>query len=57
MINEKKKKYHTVETVQNPIGNRRKRQIDTINTQIHDLSLSWIGTGTSLKSGRVTLAL
>ena len=34
---------------------RNKRQIDTLNAQIHDRSLSWIGTGTSMKSGGVKL--
>jgi hypothetical protein len=28
-------------------------KIDTPNTYIHDYSLSWLGTGTSIKSGRV----
>jgi hypothetical protein len=28
-------------------------QIDTPNKQIHDRSLSWLGTGTSIKSGDV----
>jgi hypothetical protein len=30
---------------------------DTFNTQIHDSSLSWLGTGTSVKSGGVKLVL
>jgi hypothetical protein len=29
-----------------------RQNIDTPNTQIHDNSLSWLGTGTSIKSGR-----
>ena len=37
--------------------NRRKRQIDTTNTQIRDLSSSWLGTGTSIKSGGIKLVL
>ena len=37
--------------------NRRKRQIDTTNTQIRDLSISWFGTGTSIKSGGIKLVL
>ena len=32
-------------------------KIDTPNTQIHDSSLSWVGTGTSIKSGGVRLVL
>ena len=33
-------------------------KIDTLNTQIHDRSsLSWLGTGTSIKSGSVKLIL
>ena len=28
--------------------NRRKNQIDTFNTQIHDHSCFWLGTGTSI---------
>ena len=28
-------------------------KIDTPNTLLHDHSLSWLGTGTSIKSGRV----
>ena len=30
----------------------RKRQSVTRNTQIHECSLSWVGTGTSIKCGR-----
>ena len=32
-------------------------KIDTPNIQIHDRSLSWISTGTSIKSGGVKLVL
>jgi len=32
-------------------------KIDIPNTQIHDLSLSWLGTGTSITSGSVKLVL
>jgi hypothetical protein len=32
-------------------------KIDTSNTQILDRSLSWLGTGTSIKSGEVELVL
>ena len=31
-------------------------QIDTLSTQIHDRSLSWLGTDTSIRSGGVKLA-
>jgi hypothetical protein len=31
--------------------------IDTPNTQIHGHSLSWLGTGTSIKSDKVELVL
>jgi len=32
-------------------------KIDTPNTQIHNRSLSWIGTGTSIKSGGIEIVL
>ena len=32
-------------------------KIDTLNTQIYDRSLSWLGKVTSIKSGRVKLIL
>jgi hypothetical protein len=41
----KNEKYHTVGTV--PIYNRKilkRGKLDTPNTQIHNLSLSWLGT-------------
>jgi len=44
------KNYHTVGTAPKPkrkIGESGK--IDTPNTQIHDLSLSWLGTSISIK--------
>jgi hypothetical protein len=31
--------------------------MDTPNIQIYDCSLSWLGTGTSIKSGRIRLVL
>jgi len=31
--------------------------IDTPNIQIHDSTLSWLGTGTSIKSGGVKLVV
>ena len=34
-----------------------RRKLDNPNTQIHDLSLSWLGTGTPLKSGGITIVL
>jgi len=48
----KNKKYHTVETVsKSKIKIVERGQIDTPYTQIHDRSLSWFGTGTSIKIG------
>jgi len=52
--NMKKQKYHTVRTV--PKSNRKiveSGKIDTPN--IHDRSLSWLGTCTSIKSGGIKL--
>jgi hypothetical protein len=52
------KYYHTLGTV--PKSNKNiteSDKIDILNTQIHDRSLSWLGTGTSIKSGRVKLVL
>ena len=52
----KNKKYCTVVTVLK--CNRKivgRGTIDTPNIQIHDFSLSWLGTGTSIKSGWVKL--
>jgi len=52
------KKYHTVRTI--PKSNIKiveRSKLDTPNTQIHDHSLSWLGTGTSIKRGRVKLVL
>ena len=50
-----KKKYHTVGTVSK---SHRKIiemcNIDTSSTQLHDRSLSWIFTATSIKSGGLT---
>jgi hypothetical protein len=53
----KNRKYYTVRTV--PKSNRKiveRVEIDISNRQIHDRSLSWLGTGTSIKSGGVKLA-
>jgi hypothetical protein len=54
----KNKIYHTVKTIQtsNTIIVERDK-IKTSNTQIHDHSLSWLGTGTSIKSGGVKIVL
>jgi hypothetical protein len=50
----KNKKYHTVGTVPKSNGKIvESGKIDTHNT--HDRSLSWFGSGTSIKSGRVKL--
>ena len=52
----KNKKCHTVRTIPNSCINIVERgKIDTPNTQICDSSLSWLGTGTSVKSGWVKL--
>ena len=51
-------KYNTVVTI--PKSNIRiveRGKSDIPNTQIHDRSLSWIGTGISIKSGGVKLVL
>jgi hypothetical protein len=52
----KNKKYHTVRQI--PKSNIKiveRDKFDTHNTQIHDLSLSWLDTGTCtlMKSGQV----
>ena len=52
----KNKNYHTVRTV--PKSKRRiveRDQIYTPNTQIHDHSIPWLGTGTSIKSDIIKL--
>ena len=52
--NEKQKNTTLREQFQNQTEkNRRKMQNRYPNTQIHDCSLFWIGTGTSIKSGGV----
>jgi len=48
--NMKSKNYHTAETILK--SNRQivdQGKIDTLNTQIHDCSLSCLGTGTSIR--------
>ena len=52
----KNKPYQTSLTV--PIANRKiieRGNVDTLNTQIHDSSLTCLGTGTSIKCGGVKL--
>jgi hypothetical protein len=44
----KSKKYHTFV---------ERSKIDIPNTHVHDCSLSWLGTGTSIKRGGVKLVL
>jgi len=52
------KKHHTVGTVPKPNRKIPERDIiDTPNTQIHDCSLSWLGTDISIISGGVKLVL
>ena len=54
------KKYHTVVTIpKSDIKIVKRGKIDTgiPITQIHDSSFYWLGTGTSVKSGRVKLVL
>ena len=54
----KNKPYQTSLTV--PIANRKiieRGNVDTLNTQIHDSSLTCLGTGTSIKCGGVKLVL
>ena len=52
----KNKTYHIVGTV--PKSNKKivkGGKIDTPNTHTHESSLSWLGTDTSIKSGRVKI--
>ena len=54
----KSKKYHTVETItRSNIKVVERDKIDTHNTHIHAHSLSWLSTGTSIKSGGAKLVL
>ena len=50
------KKKHIVGTVPKSYSKFVERG-KNLNTNIHDNSLSWLGTGTSIKSGRVKLVL
>jgi len=48
----KNKKYHTVGTIpKSDIKIVERAKIDIPNTQMHDRLLSWLDTGTSIKSG------
>ena len=54
----KKKDSTLLGTVPNP--NRKiieRGQVNTPNTHVHDQSLSWLGTATSIKRGGVELVL
>ena len=54
----KSKTYHTVGTIPKlNIKITRKSNSDITNVQIHHRSLSWLGTGTSIKCGGVRLVL
>jgi len=54
----KNKKYHTVRTIpKSNIKILERGNIDAGNTQIHDRSLSWLGTDTLIKSCWVKLVL
>ena len=47
----KNKKYHTVGTIhKSDIKIVERGKMDTPNTEMHDRSLSWLDTGTSMKS-------
>jgi hypothetical protein len=60
-LRDKKNKYSNSCVVGKKILNETKNQerdkINNPNTQIHDYSLSWLSTGSSIKSGRVKLIL
>jgi len=52
----KNKKNHTVGTIlKSYIKILERSKIDTPNIQIHDRSMSWHGSGTSIKSDEVEL--
>jgi hypothetical protein len=55
-----KKKQHKNTTLVGTVPKYKKKivergKMDTFNTQIHDRSLSWNGTGTSIKNGGTKL--
>ena len=52
----KNKKYQLSEQFQNSIE-RKETKTDTPNKQIHDHSLSWFGTVTSIKRGGIKKSL
>jgi hypothetical protein len=48
----KTKKYHTVGTIpKSDIKIVERGKMDTPNTEMHNRSLSWLDTGTSIKNG------
>ena len=49
MKNKKTKKYHIVETASKS-NSKIVERVNTLNTQIHDRSLSVISTGTAIKA-------
>jgi hypothetical protein len=53
------KKNHTVEAIPKTKKSKivERSKVDTPKRQIHDRSLSWLVTGTSIKSGGVKLVL
>jgi hypothetical protein len=54
----KNKKYHIVGAVpKSNIKISARGKIDTPNTQVHDRTISWLDTGTSIRSGRVKRVL
>ena len=54
----KSKTYHTVGTIPTlNINITGRSKIDTTNVKLHPRSLSWLGTGTSIKCGMVKLVL
>jgi hypothetical protein len=54
----KKKKKHTLKSVlKYNLKIVERDKIDTPNTHVHDHSLSWLGTITSMKRGRAKLVL
>jgi hypothetical protein len=55
MKNKKTKKYHIVETASKS-NSKIVERVNTLNTQIHDRSLSVISTGTAIKSDSVLWA-
>ena len=52
-LNKQTKKHSVGKIPKSNIKIVEKGKIDTPNTHIHDRSLPWLGTGTSIKSGGV----